>query len=70
VRCAGTLQDCAACLHEILDRASNAPVYRMRVAARTEAAALIPERWDAHEGTWVVDPSLDTLRVQHGLVAV
>jgi hypothetical protein len=52
------------------DRAWHAPVYRARVAAGTEAAALIPERWDAHRGMWVVDHSLDALRVQHGLVAV
>jgi hypothetical protein len=70
VRCAGTLQDCTACYHEVLDRGWHAGVYRSRVAALTEAAALIPERWDALRGTWVTDHSLDELRVQHGLVAV
>ena len=70
VRCAGTLQDCTACFHEVLDRAWHAPMYRARVAAGTEAAALILERWDAHRGMWVIDHSLDALRVQHGLVAV
>jgi hypothetical protein len=52
VRCEGSLEECVAWFHALLEGAETAPVHRDRVAARTEAAALILEHLDAECGRW------------------